>query len=369
MKQLAGVAGVVLCVLAAGCVAEDELDEASGGPPPVDAIAKKPSGRKVFEEETFGGNGRTCRTCHTDATGALSPADAQAAFAADPGGALFRSIDADGGTGSSYTRLLSRATILVDIPLPAGWSIDGQPGATFFRVARAVPTVKNVPALDSLFMADGRFDTLQAQANGAVHAHAQPTREPTAAELDAVAEFQQGNAFFSSNALKHFANGGPAPELPPGTTPEEIRGRNWIVPSASGVCGHCHGGPMLNETTEFLLAPFPPGTRFFTAFVSELNKGNNPVTRFLVDNGTDTPTVVDSPDPGLALISGNPADANFFRIPTLWGVKDTAPYFHDNSAATLADLTQHYSDYFIIVGVGPLSAQDQADIIAYLRLL
>jgi cytochrome c peroxidase len=357
-------------VLAAGCMAGDELDDVGDDPPPAaDAIAKQPSGRKVFEDETFDGNGRTCRTCHTRATGALTPADVEAAFAADPGGALFRSIDSDDGVGASFSRLRSRATILVDIPLPPGWSIEDDPDASFFRVARAVPTVLNVPALDDLLMADGRFAALQDQALGAVHAHAEPGREPTAAELDAVAEFQRGNDFFSTNELKHFAGGGPAPVLPPGTTPEEIRGRAWMVPSVPGVCGHCHGCAMLNETTEFLLAPFPPGTRFFTAFVSELNKGGNPVTRFVVDTGGGTSTIVESTDPGRALITGSPLDANFFRIPTLWGVKDTAPYFHDNSAADLDALGQHYSDYFVIVGLPPLSAQDIADINAYLRLL
>jgi cytochrome c peroxidase len=78
---------------------------------------------------------------------------------------------------------------------------------------------------------------------------------------------------------------------------------------------------------------------------------------------------VTSPDPTRALITGNPLDANFFRIPTLWGSAKTGPWFHDNSAKTLPDLAKHYSDYFeIVLGVG-LTPQQQADIIAYLKLL
>jgi cytochrome c peroxidase len=327
------------------------------------------NGKKLFEEETFDGNDRTCRTCHTQETGALSPAQVQAAFADDPDGPLFRSIDSDDGVGDDYTRLLERATVFVDIPLPAGWTLASDPSATTARFARAVPTTNNVPSLDTIFMADGRFLTLEEQALGAVHAHAEPGREPTFLELQAIADFQQTNKFFSSNALKHYANGGPAPELPPGNTESEIRGREWFVPSVEGICGHCHAGPMLNETSEFLLAPAPPGSRFFTAFVSELNKGENPVQTFLVDNGDGTTTVIESPDPGRALVTGDPADANFFRIPTLWGAKDTAPYFHDNSAATLEELAQHYSDYFQIVGLPALTEQEQADIVAYSRLL
>jgi len=226
-----------------------------------------------------------------------------------------------------------------------------------------------VPSLDTIFMADGRFTSLEDQALGAVFAHAEPGRVPTLAELEAIADFQQTNKFFSNNKLKQWANGGSPPVLPPGNTESEIRGREWFVPSVEGICGHCHAGPMLNETSEFLLAPVPPGGRFFTAFVSELNKAGNEVQTFVVDNGDGTTTIVESPDPGLALITGNPADANFFRIPTVWGAKDTAPYFHDNSAATLEDLMQHYSDYFQIVGLPPLTAQEQADIVAYTKLL
>jgi len=38
--------------------------------------------------------------------------------------------------------------------------------------------------------------------------------------------------------------------------------------------------------------------------------------------------------------------ANQFKIPTLWGVKDTAPYFHDNGAKTLRDAVAHYQRFF-----------------------
>jgi len=326
------------------------------------------NGKKLFEQETFGGNGRTCQTCH-DKAGSVSPADAQQLFAHHPNAPLFRSIDSDDGVGNSYSKLLADATIRVTIPLPANWSLADDPAARSVTFRRAIPTTLNVPSLDDIFMADGRNDSLESQALGAVNSHYQPGRQPSSAELAAIADHQQTNKFFSSNQLKHYANGGDEPTLPAGKSAAEKRGRKWFVRSAAGVCSHCHAGPMLNETSEFLQAPFPAGTRFFTAFVSEFNKAGAPVRTFIVDHGDGTSENVVSPDPGRALITGNPLDQNFFRIPTLWGSAKTGPWFHDNSAKTLADLAQHYSDYFVIVlGVG-LTAQEQSDIVAYLKLL
>lgn len=353
-----------------GCVTSsiestDESDEVGQA----EEAIHPPNGKKLFEQETFMGNGRTCSTCHPGGTGTVSPEDAQDRFACDPSDALFRSIDADGGSGSSYSRLLTDATILVHIPLPTGWTLASDPTATSATFPRAIPTTLNVPSLDTIFMADGRNDTLEEQAQGAVNSHYQPGRQPTAAELEAIADFQQTNKFFSNNKLKQYANGGPAPELPKGHTASEKRGRDWFVPSPTGICGHCHSGPMLNETSSFLLAPLPPGSRFFTAFVSELNKANNPVQVFDITHADGTTEQVSSPDPGRALVTGNVADLNTFRIPTLWGVKDTAPYFHDNSAKTLEVLVQHYSDYFQIIGLPAISPQSQIDIVSYLKLL
>jgi cytochrome c peroxidase len=114
--------------------------------------------------------------------------------------------------------------------------------------------------------------------------------------------------------------------------------------------------------------------------LSELNEAGNPVLDFIFKNFDGTTTMVSSPDPGRALItgrSGGPDNLNAFKIPTLWGVARTAPYFHDSSAKTLEDVMKHYQKFFAIV-TSPardgdpaidLSEQDQADIVAYLKLL
>ena len=83
-----------------------------------------------------------------------------------------------------------------------------------------------------------------------------------------------------------------------------------------------------------------------------------------------------SPDPGRALITGivddlQLANLNAFKISPLRGIRLTAPYFHDNSAKTLEDVARHYALFFNVVTGGAivLSPQDQADIVAYMKLL
>jgi cytochrome c peroxidase len=63
---------------------------------------------------------------------------------------------------------------------------------------------------------------------------------------------------------------------------------------------------------------------------------------------------------------------NAFKIPTLWGVRDTAPYFHDNSAKTLEDVAAHYAKFFKIVTAPNsliLTDEDQKEMVAYMKLL
>jgi hypothetical protein len=152
--------------------------------------------------------------------------------------------------------------------------------------------------------------------------------------------------FFSSFELLLFTfTGQHAPDLPPGRTASERRGRIFfedVPPDFSvnppnfkpGSCGACHSGPPLNQANQFLPIPVPPGTRFQTVLVSLFNTAA----------------------PGRALITGGaddffPAGAatfdslNAFKISPVRGVKLTPPHFHDNSAKTLEDVAEHYRNF------------------------
>jgi cytochrome c peroxidase len=380
---------------AAGIVFLAALATSAAGP----GSAPSKEGRRLFNHETFGGNGRTCLTCHTAETGTVSPQDAAKRLKLDPNDPLFRHDGSDDGLGNGVTRMLADATILVTLPLPANVTLADDSGATSVTVRRGIPTTLNTPALDrddvngvSVFQLDGRQSSLESQAAGAIHDHAQGVL-PSAADLHLIAEFQLTDAFFSSPALRDFSRGGPAPELPAGRSPSEKRGRRFfedVPPNPAdgfkpGLCAHCHSGPLLNQTNQFakdfIGLPIGAGARFISVGVSEFNAANNPVREFVFNGGTPNETHLLSPDPGRALITGIGLDApdptlilqnvNAFKISQLRGIRRTAPYFHDNSAKTLEDVAAHYTTFFNVVtgGLIVLSPQDQQDIVAFMKLL
>ena len=345
-------------------------------------------GERLFRKETFGGNGRTCETCHSRGTGTLSPQDVQERLRENPNDPLFLHDGLDDGV-SGTSRIAEHATIRIVRPLPPNVRIAEDPSATSVVLLRGIPGTVNTPALDPALMYDLRASTLFDQALDAIRDHAQNTDEPTATQLAQIADFQRTDKrFFSSSILSNFAQGGPAPVLPPGVTASQQRGRLMFVEAAftpgstQGICALCHTGPMLNQTSPFNPTA-PPGARIANIGVSERNLLNLPVYTFLIDDGFGDVQTVRLPDLGIPLTNPRPPGvpppfirhpaffAGMFKIPSLWGVSRTAPYFHDNSVKTLEELAAFYADMF---ATGPdfpdrLTAQDQADMVAYLKVL
>jgi cytochrome c peroxidase len=154
---------------------------------------------------------------------------------------------------------------------------------------------------------------------------------------------------------------------------------------------------MLNTANQFATAATgaPPGWRAFDILVSSRNLMNHPIRTFAVADACNSTIVVRSPDPGI-MITGvynipmlarllppkeacvlHPAFfANMFKTPQLFGVRHTAPYFHDNSAKNLEEVMEQYK-FFFTSNIGfpitdsniRLTPQDIADIIAFLRRL
>jgi hypothetical protein len=70
-------------------------------------------------------------------------------------------------------------------------------------------------------------------------------------------------------------------------------------------------------------------------------------------------------DPGRALRSGQWADLDRFKTPSLRGLAARAPYFHNGSAPTLKDVVLHYEAALGFV----FSPQERDDLVAFLEAL
>jgi cytochrome c peroxidase len=313
-------------------------------------------GERLFRSETFEGNGRTCATCHDPRNEfTVSPELVQARYELDPSHPLFRAVDSEDGQGHDYTKLLEHALFRVTIPLHPNVVWEDHPERRSITVWRGAPSIANV-ALSGPYLQDGRAATLQAQALGAIDDHIEPGRRPLAKELDAIAAFES-ELYYPLRLRSIDDTSDPLPKDPgfsiPVQSPAAQRGRD----SFELRCLRCHGGE-LGQT------PRAPTPQFTNVLVSDINALNLPLLRLAFHQPDGTVVVAFTPDPGRAAITGDLRDLNAFDTPSLRGIKHTAPYFHDNSAATLPDVIQHYNDVFQF----QMTQQEKDDLASFLEL-
>jgi cytochrome c peroxidase len=320
---------------------------------------------------------------------------------------LFRPIDADdfrvnGANASDFTNLTVNGLIRITFPLPATLRlVDPTTGQvtneTEVDVWRAVPSVFNVkltgpdpsgppgfrgPNVHGGYQLDARRETLQEQALGALIAHALIQTPPAPNFLDDVAAFQE--ELFSSESVRAMAEaidrGEPAPDPDPPLTEQEAAGKAVFVRA----CGQCHGGPGQSNPSQNVVVRFhniqtacprpidginpATGLPFFPGFTGTPRWQFEPCPPALARNTRlyevtrPNGQVVRraSSDPGRSLLTGfaslgagppplvPPAqdDWQALDVPQIRNISKTAPYFHNNSAATLDDLLDHYEQLF-----------------------
>ena len=166
------------------------------------------------------------------------------------------------------------------------------------------------------------------------------TNSPSSAR----ASIARGQAVFNSKpiTISGVAGINDVPELPA---------------SFSGTCGTCHDSPNVGDHS--VSAALNIGVADVT---SPLDVSYLPVFT-LVNKVTNE--IVQTTDPGRALITGKWADIGKVKGPILRGLASRAPYFHNGSAATLDDVLVFYDMRFKI-GFTP---QEKADLIAFLNSL
>ena len=279
----------------------------------------------------------------------------QARYNVDPSHTLFRAVDSDDGAGHDYTTLLGHALFRVTIPLHPSIVWEDHPERRTITVWRGVPSIANV-ALTGPSLQDGRAGTLQTQALGAIDDHIEPSRRPLAKELDALAAFE--SELYYPLRLRSLDDATDPVTKDPGFSipvhsPAATRGRSWFELR----CQRCHDGELADT-------PRPPTPQFTNVLVSDVNALNLPLLRLAFHRPDGTVVVTVTPDPGRAAITGDIRDLNAFDTPPLRGIKHTAPYFHDNSAATLPDVIQHYNDVFQF----QMTQQEKDDLASFLEL-
>jgi cytochrome c peroxidase len=388
-------------------VAESTPHAADCGGEPCDAVER---GRLAFFDRTLAGlasNGRACADCHMPADHfQLSPDSVEARFALlqrrrqsqpDADDPLFRPIDADdfrinGDAATDFSNLRQNGLVRITFPLPPNIRlIDPATSAvsneTFVDVWRMVPSVNNValtgpdaslpiwprePNPTGGYQLDARFATLPEQALGALTAHAQIQSAPPQQRLNDLSSFQR--LLFTNQRVRALSDAvregtRPLPDPDPPLSALEEQGKAVFVRA----CSQCHGGPGMS-TPQFPVNRFmnissgcpraidtmtPP--RFVFAACEPRFLRNARTYEIELSVPTLTPGGLlpagarvrrTTDDPGRALLTGfvggpGPEDDwEKFDVPGLRGVSATAPYFHNNSAATLEEVVDHYVQFF-----------------------
>jgi cytochrome c peroxidase len=318
-------------------------------------------GEQLFTEETFGGNGRTCATCHAASESfGVTPQGIASLFAADPLDPLFIAEN-DPALATLENPCLMRQGNERALFLE---NVDGFASPPVFRGS---PHLLNI-ALTGPYGQSGEVANLRDFPTGAIEQHFTQTmarnagpdfRLPTAGELDALEAFMNSITFPTDGDLDldrmiqyAVSQGADAAAIE--------RGRDLFF-GDDAQCSRCHSGPALADADGSLGTG--TGNLAFDTGVVNLGVNNN-------DGCFGGPG-----DPTIPL----PAEAGGreFSTPPLLGVANTAPFFHDNSSDTLFDAVSFYvSATFLTSAAAALLPQpsifsiaDTLDIVAFLEAI
>ena len=142
-----------------------------------------------------------------------------------------------------------------------------------------------------------------------------------------------------------------------GFTIANVRGVNDAlgITALPGTCTTCHDTPNVGNHSTSL--PLDLGLT-----TAALRTPDMPLYTF--QNKT-TGEVIQTTDPGRALITGKWEHMSLFKGPILRGLAARAPYFHNGFAATLAEVVEFYNGRFNI----GLSPQEKSDLVAFMKAL
>ena len=224
------------------------------------------------------------------------------------------------------------------------------------------------------------------------------TTEPPTRLLDDLAAFQQ--TLFSSRRVRRLAeailSGSTFPDPDPTLNELEQQGKAVF----NRACAQCHGGTLHPSTStpeaafvrpivryHNIQAQCPhPATDGFLPCPARLERNARTYQITLANGSTQS---FRTSDPGRLLLTGQLADLGMMDNTNLRGISRTAPYFHNNSAATLEQVLDHYTAFFaragrlnpppnlppilssdgLVIDRGFIGAEERTALLAYLRKL
>ncbi len=351
-------------------------------------------------------NQRTCFTCHRGSDVGFGLPLPPLSATIDPSDALFTGIEADAQGDPDAMHNLDQLGLVKYRPnrFNPTRSQDDPFRRVFFW--RKSPRLVNL-AFSNGFLNDARGRVMFETDRGAVFSHTQSSDQRfddlfTQQDANDLEAFQFG--LLSDPVLAALRN--PADPMfsklvndpfytVPISTAAERRGKKVF----ERYCMNCHNTPNVfnnlsnieplgNGETDIANPVFGPSVaRTFNVGVAEQNKHGlrfshhlgggqfEPIVIPLVrEDGTIVAHTVTT-DIGLAATTGRMDDIGRFKVPQLRGVKDAAPYFHDNSATTLAEVVDFFNgDAYNKSRDGRrypihLTPAQRADLLAFLEIL
>ncbi|MHB8541012.1 MAG: hypothetical protein ACYDCD_08755 [Candidatus Acidiferrales bacterium] len=151
-------------------------------------------------------------------------------------------------------------------------------------------------------------------------------------------------------------------------TIQNVRG----LPNMAGTCTTCHDTPNVGDHS--LAVPLEIGTSrtvnyetdpTVQAAVAQLSMPDLPVFQIACTQGADAGQVTYTSDPGKALLTGLCTDVGRGKGLILRGLAARAPYFHNGSAATLAEVVNFYNVRFQM----NLTPREKRDLVNFLQTL
>lgn len=128
------------------------------------------------------------------------------------------------------------------------------------------------------------------------------------------------------------------------------------MPVIRGTCSTCHDSP--NAGSHSIPAPLDIG-------ISDASRRTPDLPLYTLRHDAAPYEIVQTTDPGRALITGKWKDIGRFKGPTLRALATRAPYFHNGSAPNLGAVVDFYDKRF---GIG-FTQQEKDDLVAFLRAL